>query len=378
MGSLYRRGRNAKRSNWIADYTLHTGKRTSKSTGTPDKKIAAQILAHWETQEAKRASGLIDPVAERIGAQSSRPIKEHQAEFIASLKAKSRAEKYVNQTQAKLQLIVDHAGWKTAYSITPESVEAFVASLHELNRSNQTVAHYVQAVKEFTRWLTRTGRIHANPLETVTKPNPGADRRRERRMLLPAEWPWLQRAAGDRAIVYELTIETGLRSSDIRSLHPSHVKHDAEQPYITVRSSITKDSKQARQYITKDLSKRLASRKPHSRQLFFGLPDQYGMADMLRDDLAVARAEWLERPGSTDEDHDGDFLVSTNDAGEYLDFHALRHTCGAWLAIAGVHPKTIQTVMRHKTITLTMDTYGHLFPDAEPQAIEKLGGILRQ
>ncbi|QDT07959.1 site-specific tyrosine recombinase XerC [Rubripirellula lacrimiformis] len=378
MGTLYRRGRNSKKSNWLADYTLHTGKRTSRSTGTPDKKTAAQILAHWETEEAKRASGLVDPVAERIGIQSARSIAEHKAEWIASLKSKSRDQKYVNKTETKLQAIVDHAGWKTAYSITPESVEAFVASLHELNRSNQTIAHYVQAVKQFTRWLTRTGRIHANPLETVTKPNPSSDRRRERRMLLPAEWSWLQRVAGDRAMIYELTIETGLRSGEIRSLHPSHVKHDAKQPYITVRSSITKDSKQARQYITKDLSTRLASRKPHTRQVFFELPDEYGMAGMLRGDLAIARAQWLERPDFKDEDHESDFLVSENDAGERLDFHALRHTCGAWLAVAGVHPKTIQTVMRHKTITLTMDTYGHLFPDAEPQAIEKLGCILRQ
>lgn len=42
----------------------------------------------------------------------------------------------------------------------------------------------------------------------------------------------------------------------------------------------------------------------------------------------------------------------------------------------GVHPKTIQTVMRHKTITLTMDTYSHLFPEAEPEAINQLRAIL--
>ena len=45
-----------------------------------------------------------------------------------------------------------------------------------------------------------------------------------------------------------------------------------------------------------------------------------------------------------------------------LVFHSLRHTCGTWLALAGEAPKTIQEVMRHKDITLTMDTYGHLFP----------------
>ena len=54
-----------------------------------------------------------------------------------------------------------------------------------------------------------------------------------------------------------------------------------------------------------------------------------------------------------------------------MDFHALRHTCGAWLAMSGVHPKVVQTVMRHSTITLTMDTYGHLFPGQEAEAISR-------
>ena len=57
--------------------------------------------------------------------------------------------------------------------------------------------------------------------------------------------------------------------------------------------------------------------------------------------------------------------------------HALRHTCGAWLAQAGTHPKTIQSVLRHSTITLTMDQYGHLFPGIEADAIGKLPAMLK-
>ena len=50
---------------------------------------------------------------------------------------------------------------------------------------------------------------------------------------------------------------------------------------------------------------------------------------------------------------------------------ALRHTCGAWAALGGAHPKAVQTLMRHSAITLTMDTYGHLFPrDDDGKALE--------
>ena len=61
-----------------------------------------------------------------------------------------------------------------------------------------------------------------------------------------------------------------------------------------------------------------------------------------------------------------------------LDFHSLRHTCGAWMAMANVRCKTVQTVMRHSTITLTMDTYGHLFPGQEAEAVGKLPEMFRR
>ena len=97
---------------------------------------------------------------------------------------------------------------------------------------------------------------------------------------------------------------------------------------------------------------------------------------MLRDDLAEARNRWIADAKSDPQEYaqrqQSDFLADTNHEGQVVDFHSLRHTCGAWLAMAGEHPKTIQTVMRHSTITLTMDTYGHLFPGQEAGAIERL------
>jgi hypothetical protein len=68
-------------------------------------------------------------------------------------------------------------------------------------------------------------------------------------------------------------------------------------------------------------------------------------------------------------------LLPTNEAGDELVFHALRHTCRAWLAIGGNQPKVIQSVMRHSTITLTLDTYGHLLAGAETAAVNQNAGL---
>ena len=52
--------------------------------------------------------------------------------------------------------------------------------------------------------------------------------------------------------------------------------------------------------------------------------------------------------------------------------HAFRHFFASWVIQGRDHgglgyaAKKAQEVPGHSTITLTMDTYGHLFPDEEP------------
>ena len=43
--------------------------------------------------------------------------------------------------------------------------------------------------------------------------------------------------------------------------------------------------------------------------------------------------------------------------------HELRHTCASLAIRAGANIKVLQTLLGHKTATLTLDRYGHLFPD---------------
>jgi integrase len=42
--------------------------------------------------------------------------------------------------------------------------------------------------------------------------------------------------------------------------------------------------------------------------------------------------------------------------------HDLRHTAATYLLSQGVHPRVVQDLLGHSTITLTMDTYSHVLP----------------
>ena len=97
---------------------------------------------------------------------------------------------------------------------------------------------------------------------------------------------------------------------------------------------------------------------------------------MMRDDMAAARRTWLRAAWDDTKEYarrdSSDFLLDTNHERQSLNFHCLRHTCGAWLSMTGAHPKLVQHVMRHSSITLTMDTYGHLFPGQDVDAVARM------
>jgi len=46
-------------------------------------------------------------------------------------------------------------------------------------------------------------------------------------------------------------------------------------------------------------------------------------------------------------------------------FHDLRHTSAALAVAAGAHPKALQMRMGHSSIQVTLDRYGHLFPEVD-------------
>ena len=46
-------------------------------------------------------------------------------------------------------------------------------------------------------------------------------------------------------------------------------------------------------------------------------------------------------------------------------FHDLRHTCATILLRAGKHPKYVQELLGHATISITLDTYSHVIEGME-------------
>jgi integrase len=55
--------------------------------------------------------------------------------------------------------------------------------------------------------------------------------------------------------------------------------------------------------------------------------------------------------------------------------HDLKHTGVALLAVAGVDPSEISRRAGHSSVAFTYDRYGHLFPEIDKQATQKLDKV---
>jgi integrase len=57
-------------------------------------------------------------------------------------------------------------------------------------------------------------------------------------------------------------------------------------------------------------------------------------------------------------------------------FHDLRHGAATLLLAQGVHPRVVMEQLGHSQISLTMNTYSHVVPELQREAVTKLDALL--
>jgi len=308
MATVFKRGGNGRRGGrYYIAYFDHQGKRQVQSARTTDKATAERIAAKLEADAALRRDGVVDAQMESVAKQSKRTVEAHLRDFEAKMIAANRDAKHIATTVSYIRTICEVAGFAVVADIEADGVNLYASRLKQLGRSARTVQAHLVAIKGFTRWLTEHRKLTHDPLALVQRPNAKADQRRERRMLLHDEWDWLRMTtlAGverygmppvERVLLYVVAIQTGLRSSELRSLTRGRLFLDSKPPYITCKAGWTKNHKDARQYIQPALADELrlhiATKVPKS--WVFSMPAREDVAAMLRADLADARQAWLK------------------------------------------------------------------------------------
>ncbi len=382
-----RKGNKVPTCNWYIEFrdnlqivrrlTAFTDKSLSEALGRKivklvNYKIAGENLdpqlSRWLEQIPARLRnkfveiGLID----NKRAAAGKLLNEHLKDFKQSLLAKGNTTGYVDTVIARAGRIIDHCKFRFWTDISASEVELCLMDMRNgtENISAQTFVFYLQAIKQFCLWMVQNRRASESPLKYLKKIKVlSTDKRHDRRSLEPDEIRRLLKTTiaapkrfsmtgYERYLVYRLACETGLRAKELKKLTVS--SFDFESFTITVIDAYSKNRKQSVLPLRKDTAAELQTHFANKMPLVKAFAMPYKTANMLKADLADAGIPYVD------------------DSGRYADFHSLRHSTGSLLAAAGVHPKVIQSIMRHSDINLTMSRYTHIFRGQESEAVAKL------
>ncbi|MBN1346696.1 MAG: hypothetical protein JXQ73_28655 [Phycisphaerae bacterium] len=160
---------------------------------------------------------------------ASKPLSDHIEDWRKGMLSKGNTSKHVNLVAGRAQRVLDACGFRFWSEIQAAPVQAHIGDLHQSGKSIRTANFHLQAVRQFCRWMVRERRAFQNPLVHLQGDNPRKDPKRVRRALSADEFRQLLKTteAGpirygmtgpERAMLYWLASETGLRANELRTL----------------------------------------------------------------------------------------------------------------------------------------------------------------
>ncbi|BDT86456.1 hypothetical protein FMUAM8_22200 [Nocardia cyriacigeorgica] len=335
---------------WRARYVDPNGVERSRSF---DTKIAAQAFLDAEVTTKVTTGAWVDP--DRSGVLFGVVAEKWFAT------KKFRKPKTVAGYRSLLDTVV-LPRWESVplRDIEFEDIQEWVVSLSESGStrfegrglSASRVIQSYQVLGQILRFAVKSKRLASNPAEDVELPSMMAG---ERPYLSHLQVLKLAMAAGRfRPLVLTLAY-TGLRFGEATALRVMDVDLDARRirvtrsaTYVRGAGTVVTDTKNhtARAVpVPETLAKELANLMQGRRLDALVFPSWKGGY------LESTEFRWV-------------FDQAAKAAGlSKIAPHGLRHTAASLAISAGANIKVVQRMLGHKTATLTLDLYGHLFAD---------------
>jgi len=335
--SLYQRG---KSKVWYYDF-VYKGTRHAGCIGQVSRTTAKEELARKKTEVIEKR---LNPAK----ARKSPRFEDFSKDYLEWSKANKKPRSYERDGTSLVALRPFFTG-KLLSDITPWLIEKYKKERKEKGRSNQTVNLEIACLKAIFSKAVIWKKATENPVKEVKML-----RVNNTRVRFLDDEEEVQLLAECREHVRDLVVtalHTGFRRNELLSLRPEDV--DFTRGLVSVRAGYAKNGEgrsvpmtaTLRDTLRKLVTKAQASGSPFLFRNCHGEPYR---------SIRTAFEHTVQRAGLKD-----------------FHFHDLRHTFASRLVMAGVDIRTVQELMGHKTIAMTL-RYSHLSPDHKRKAMEAL------
>jgi len=313
---------------------------------------AKQLLIELRARAERGEFGLLD---NDVG------VEELKAEYLRDCR-QTKKPNTVERYEFNLAAILPHMPARVSL-ITIKAVTAYRERRLIERVSPRTVNMDVGALSTMLEWGVTYGIIGSNPLKGL-EPLPH-DHPKEGRALDDSEVAQLLEASSQRLHdIWYTFLVTGMRLTELISVRLADI--DCEAQELIVQRGIAKNHTARRIPIDNALWEIIGQRRE-------GRDDQDRVftnvrgGPLSRGPVYRSFIRCCHRAGiqTRTEDADGHEI-------DHVDVHSLRKTFATNLIVNGTDPKTVQELLGHKTLAMTMNLYTKIHAGTKRQAIGRL------
>lgn len=260
---------------------------------------------------------------------------------------------------------------------------ASISTLKNLNKLISPSIRYAynnnMIIKDFTRGIVLPSDTENNKLQKKSDVNPFS---------LDEQIKFLNAIKGNELEALFITaLDSGLRQGELLALTWNDIDFDNECIYVnkTVKlvANVTREGREKGEYLVQTPKSEKANRT-------------VVIPAFLVKRLRQHKTQQLENKLRYSNLYQDNSLVFCNQFGKYIDssrvrkvfkkvlednklkdrkFHDLRHTYATRLFELGEEPKTVQELLGHSNISITLDTYTHVLESMKKKAVSKLNDL---
>lgn len=272
----------------------------------------------------------------------------------------TRRSSTVRQARVHVAKIVEAFGERELSSLRPSDVRSWTAGLKAAGAADSYVYALHSRLSQVMSDAVHDGILNRNPCSRRTSPGAG----KQRPFVATTEQVWALYDELDTHLAHAVLLGAfvGLRTAEVCGLQVAHVDFlrgivcpEAQYPAEPLKTATSRQPVPIPRELATMLSAAVAH-WPADHVVTDGLGGQAGpwMVDRA---VRAARGRVAGLP-------------------EDFRFHDLRHYFASLLIATGSDVKVVQARLRHASAKTTLDTYSHMWPDADESARAAVGVVL--
>lgn len=351
---------------WCGRYTIYT------SNGPKRKAVYGKTKAEVR---AKLTKALAERDSRLTFEAKNYTLRSYLEQWLeTSVRHSVKQSTYESYEYVVRRHLVPAFGSKMLKNLSPAQVQDLYRQKLDCGLSRRTVQLIHTTLHKALKQAMKWGLVPRNIAEAVEAPRP---QRKEIHPLAPEQVKQLLEAArGDRLeALYVLAVTTGLRQGELLGLRWQDV--DLEQKVLRVRQQLTRTrtglsftapkNGKGRNVALMDLG--VGALRDHRKRQ---TDEKWKMGNLWQETGLVFTAV-TGTPVDVGNLTNRSFkpLLKRADLPK-VRFHDLRHTFATLFLSNGTHPKIVQEMLGHANISITMDTYSHVLPNMQEEAVKAM------